>query len=512
MSISIIYLDLFDTLIKLTYNMQLYVAALKVASTWNRNCKFNRQFYHRQRHCSSLNAKKISTRNEERTDGSSSVQMDLDDGYNNKLSSLSMDITKDDNTLPLTPLFSQVVALAKTIVFLSDDDETEIVNIGSIVNNDDEFMMHQEDVNVENIVSDSKFDGSINASEDDGEILLLLESYGRRSTLPFLRFAALLKKYINGDDDDNIDDHPELTISSPQLNNLIVEQNKQREQPLDCQVISPPQVEVDCNVDFSTTNDNCHHQHWSNDDYEYLMLARYLKLLNNNEEAHEVSDHYEETYKSNCSYIERNDYQNQSNFEKRHIPLQPPSAMEAVIWPEWSYSTNDKNNKISTTISRTWFTSFRESLTTKIPKATIVGENSTTIVSSAAAEIDPNSKATTSANIIMATRMLLFADCCDSGGASDDTRASILGNSRSLFPPITWAGPRLLKLPHLYDDVFQYYHGRTCHRCHGVPRETSVCLVCGTVVCLKENCCKTNHIYEAVQVCTFVVYVYIIQC
>lgn len=492
--------------------MQLYVAALKVASTWNRNCKFNRQLYYRQRHYNSLSTRQMSIRNEEKTDGSTSVQMDLDDGCNNKLSSLSMDITEVDNTLPLTPLFSQVVALAKTIVFLSDDDETEIVNNCSMVNNDDEFTMHQEDEGVENIVSDNKLDRSIDTSEDDGEILLLLESYGRRSTLPFLRFAALLKKYIYSDNDDNLDDHPELTISSSQLNNLNVEQNKQREQLLDSQVISPPQVEVNYNIDFSTSNDPHHHQHWSKDDYEYLMLARYLKLLNNNENAHEVSNHREERYNYNCSYIEHNDNQNQNKCEKRqHMPLQPPSAMEAVMWPQWSYSTNDKNNKISTTISRTWFTSFRESLTTKIPKATIIGENTTTIVSSAVAEIDPNSKDTTSANITMAARMLLFADCCDGGIVSDDTRAGILDSNRSLFPPITWMGPRLLKLPHLYDDVFQYYHGRACHRCHGVPRETSVCLVCGTVVCLKENCCKTNHIYEAVQVCKLIIYINIIK-
>ncbi|XP_025207566.1 uncharacterized protein LOC112603273 isoform X2 [Melanaphis sacchari] len=492
--------DLFDTLIKLTYNMQLYIAALKVASTWNRNCKFNHQLYHRRRHHSSLNTRKISTKTEEKTDEGTSVQMDLDDGRNNKLSSLSIDITEFDNRLPCTPLFSQVVALAKTIVFLSDDDETEIVNISSIVNNDNECMMHQEDESVENVVSNDKLDRSIDASENDEENMLLLESYGRRSTLPFLRFAALLKKYINGDDDDNPEDHPEFTMSSSQLNNLNVEQSKQKEQLLDGHAhpshnLSPPSVEVNYNVNFSTPNDPHHYQHWSKDDYEYLMLARYLKLLNN-EEAHEVSDNCEDTYNYSCSYMENNDDQNQNNYEKRlNMPLLPPSAMEAVIWPHWSYSTNEKNNKISTTISRTWFTSFRESLTTKIPKATIIGENTTTIVSSAAAEIDPNSKATTSANIIMAARMLLFADCCD----SDDTNAGVLDSSRSLFPPINWTGPRLLKLPHLYDDVFQYYHGRACHRCHGVPRETSVCLVCGTVVCLKENCCKTNHIYEAVQ-------------
>lgn len=475
--------------------MQLYIAALKVASTWNRNCKFNRQLYHRLRHHSSHNTRKMSTRTEERTDRSSSFHMDLDDGCNNKLSSSSMDLTEVvDDTLPLTPLFSQVVDLAKTIVFLSDDDKTEIVNAGVIVNNDDEFMMQHEDEDVETIVSDDKLNRLIETSEDDEENMLMLESYGRRSTLPFLKFAALLKKYINEDDNDNLDDHPELTISSQKLNNLNTELNKQKGEVLDGQVhhshpLSPPYVEVNYNIDSSSVNNPQHHQHWSKDDYEYLTLARYLKLLNNNEESHEASDHHEKSYNYNFSNIENN----QKDCEQKHImQLLPPSAMEAVIWPQWSYSTNDNNN-ISTTISRAWFTSFRDSLTTKIPKATIIGKNTTTIVSSAAAEIDPNSKATTSANIIMATRMLLFADCCDGVGVNDDSSAGV-------FPPINWTGPRLLKLPYMYDDVFQYYHGRACHQCQSVPRETSVCLVCGTVVCLRQSCCKTNHICEAVQV------------
>ena len=307
--------------------MQLYVAALKVASTWNRNCKFNRQLNHHRQHHSSLNTRKLSTRNKEKIDGSTSIQMDLDNGRNNK-TSLSMDTTEVDNTLPLTPSFLQVVALAKTIVFLSDDDETEIVDISSIVNNDDEFIMHQGDEGVENILSDVKLDRSIDASEDDEVILLLLESYGRRSTLPFLRFAALLKKYINGDDDDNLDDHSELTISSSQLNNLNVGQNKQREQLFDSQVRhihehSPPSVEDNYNIDFTTTNNPHHHQHWSKDDYEYLTLAKYLKLLNNNEEAHEISDHCKESYNYNRSYIENNEYQNHKdnryNFQYRIV-------------------------------------------------------------------------------------------------------------------------------------------------------------------------------------------------
>jgi E3 ubiquitin-protein ligase UBR3 len=63
-----------------------------------------------------------------------------------------------------------------------------------------------------------------------------------------------------------------------------------------------------------------------------------------------------------------------------------------------------------------------------------------------------------------------------------------------------WHQPRLLKLPDNYDKIFQYYHRRQCIKCHSVPRESSVCLLCGTIVCLKENCCKQQEVCEAVQV------------
>nr|CAD7398319.1 unnamed protein product [Timema poppensis] len=64
---------------------------------------------------------------------------------------------------------------------------------------------------------------------------------------------------------------------------------------------------------------------------------------------------------------------------------------------------------------------------------------------------------------------------------------------------ITWHQPRLLRLPQDYDKIFQYYHRRQCSQCHSVPRESSICLLCGTLVCLKENCCKQHNMCEAVQ-------------
>ncbi|CAN7992707.1 unnamed protein product [Ixodes hexagonus] len=61
-----------------------------------------------------------------------------------------------------------------------------------------------------------------------------------------------------------------------------------------------------------------------------------------------------------------------------------------------------------------------------------------------------------------------------------------------------WAQPCLLLLPGRYDQLFQYYHSRACRLCHSVPKDPSVCLVCGTLVCLRENCCRQQAYYEAV--------------
>lgn len=64
---------------------------------------------------------------------------------------------------------------------------------------------------------------------------------------------------------------------------------------------------------------------------------------------------------------------------------------------------------------------------------------------------------------------------------------------------LLWQQPRLLRLPELYDRIFQFYHRRQCTQCHSVPRETSICLLCGALVCLRENCCKQHNVCEAVQ-------------
>ncbi|XP_034238559.1 E3 ubiquitin-protein ligase Ubr3 isoform X4 [Thrips palmi] len=62
-----------------------------------------------------------------------------------------------------------------------------------------------------------------------------------------------------------------------------------------------------------------------------------------------------------------------------------------------------------------------------------------------------------------------------------------------------WSQPKLLSLPQLYDGIFQYYLRRHCAQCDSVPRETTLCLLCGTLVCFKENCCQQSDVCEAVQ-------------
>ena len=81
-----------------------------------------------------------------------------------------------------------------------------------------------------------------------------------------------------------------------------------------------------------------------------------------------------------------------------------------------------------------------------------------------------------------------------------------------LLVNILWKQPRLLQVPRNYDAIFQvrtstswptsqktsylmrlllqFYHKRQCGKCGNVPKDPTVCLMCGTMVCLKEHCCK----------------------
>lgn len=452
--------------------MQIFEAALKVAITWKQNCNFNHNPYNRSRHHNSNKPSKMMSKTEET--GSSGDPMDIDDGKIDTPPFLSsVDLADGEDTSLLSSsephMFSEVVALAKNLVFYSDDDENEVnVDVDVMVNEEDEFKMHLEDNAI-----DDKLDVPIIDLEEE-QSMLLLETYGRKCTLPFLRFAALLKKYINGDGEDSLNENQDPSTFSSQIN-------------------SPSSAdELPRNKNFP----NCHK--WSREDYEYLTLACYLKLINYDEETFEVCDCCEGVDKSD-SCTNNEDHNPHHENTKYCMPFQPPSAMEAVIWPQWAYSTLDMSDNVSTVISRAWFASFRQALTARIPKATIIFEN--TNVTPAALDIDPNS----SANIMIAARLLLAIDCCNGGVSNynyntNENSDSISDRGLRMLPTIDWTGPRLLKLPHCYDDVFEFYHARQCHRCDNIPRETSLCLICGTVVCLKENCCRTNDIFEAVQV------------
>lgn len=48
----------------------------------------------------------------------------------------------------------------------------------------------------------------------------------------------------------------------------------------------------------------------------------------------------------------------------------------------------------------------------------------------------------------------------------------------------------------------QYYHEKACSHCLEIPKESSICLLCGTIVCLKGRCCfnRNDSSYEASKV------------
>jgi len=56
----------------------------------------------------------------------------------------------------------------------------------------------------------------------------------------------------------------------------------------------------------------------------------------------------------------------------------------------------------------------------------------------------------------------------------------------------SWKQPQLLRLPKNYDAIFQFYYKRVCTNCEKVPKDPSICLLCGVMVCLKEACCKSS--------------------
>lgn len=420
--------------------MQVYSSAVKLAVTWPHDYNFSHQHRqsYKQRGRPKLNKPEVTTEKIE-PENRQLNKMDLDDSYFEDYES--------------TILFSQAVSLAKSIVILSQD-----------IDSDNEDVPEDDDVEVDEVPVPT-------VSVEQDRNMLLLESFGRQCTLPFLRFAALLKKYTYyGNNHYNLDVMGGLDSASASLqqqpSNLNMDQEN-KEQLADNKMYH----DLDQLMKHSPLTKSAG---WSREDHEFLLLAQYLKLLKTNNEIDDKSD----------------DSDDETTDDPR-LSMQPPSAMDAVIWPHWTYSSSNVPNYISTKIVRSWLVSLRESLS--IPKQTFITQNSNIVLSATAASIE----ASKSTNVLMAVRSLFASDCCDGGGTLFNS-----SNVLSLLPTINWMGPRLVRLPHLYDDLFQYYHNKVCGRCLGVPRETSVCLLCGTVVCLKENCCTTSGIFEAVQVRT----------
>ena len=60
--------------------------------------------------------------------------------------------------------------------------------------------------------------------------------------------------------------------------------------------------------------------------------------------------------------------------------------------------------------------------------------------------------------------------------------------------------PRLLQLPTIYEQLFMFYHKRTCLKCHKVPKDASICLICGRLICIRDSCCRTGSVLEGVTV------------
>ncbi|KAJ0176856.1 hypothetical protein K1T71_008035 [Dendrolimus kikuchii] len=83
------------------------------------------------------------------------------------------------------------------------------------------------------------------------------------------------------------------------------------------------------------------------------------------------------------------------------------------------------------------------------------------------------------------------------GAAASRGQLAVRRLLRSLH--VEWSQPALLALPRDYDRLFTYYHERVCLKCVAVPKEASVCLLCGTLVCLKQPCCRQQQVAEAVQ-------------
>ncbi|XP_076468765.1 E3 ubiquitin-protein ligase ubr3-like [Babylonia areolata] len=63
-----------------------------------------------------------------------------------------------------------------------------------------------------------------------------------------------------------------------------------------------------------------------------------------------------------------------------------------------------------------------------------------------------------------------------------------------------WARPHLLALPERYYDIFTRYRHQACNGCRRVPKDPTLCLICGAFLCFREQCCAdvSSSVYECV--------------
>jgi len=73
-------------------------------------------------------------------------------------------------------------------------------------------------------------------------------------------------------------------------------------------------------------------------------------------------------------------------------------------------------------------------------------------------------------------------------------RDHILLARQAMRVNVLWKQPQLLRLHQQFDQIFQFYHKKQCDQCGKVPKDPAVCLMCGTMVCMRENCCRKNII------------------
>ena len=55
----------------------------------------------------------------------------------------------------------------------------------------------------------------------------------------------------------------------------------------------------------------------------------------------------------------------------------------------------------------------------------------------------------------------------------------------------------------MYEELFMFYHKRPCETCNNIPKDPSLCLICGQIICMREPCCRNGNTFEGVHVCFY---------